>query len=68
MLTPSSFFLFCAGRADMHGSLEPGKQGNMVLLRAPTWEHVLYEVADPPIAAVVVGGAVMYKSKEGLLG
>jgi imidazolonepropionase len=43
-------------RSHSHGSLEVGKQADLVLLRAPQWEHLIYEMADPPIAHVVKKG------------
>jgi imidazolonepropionase len=43
-------------RADRFGSLEVGKQGDFVVLGAPSWEHVVYQVADPPIEQVYVRG------------
>lgn len=45
------------GRADAYGSIEPGKWANFVLIAATRWEHLVYEIADPPIAAVFVRGA-----------
>eukprot|EP00048_Salpingoeca_helianthica_P013913 m.211235 g.211235 ORF g.211235 m.211235 type:complete len:445 (-) comp15559_c1_seq23:4592-5926(-) len=49
-------------RSADHGSLEPGKQANMVVLHAPRWEHILYQFADPPLGAVVVGGRVVWRA------
>lgn len=43
-------------RSATHGSLEVGKQADLLLLRAPQWEHLIYEMADPPIAHVVKKG------------
>lgn len=40
-------------------SLEVGKWADLVLVRAPQWEHVIYELGDPPIAAVVKRGEVV---------
>lgn len=38
------------------GSLEVGKWGDVVLLNAASWEHVIYEMVDPPIEAVFKKG------------
>ncbi|TMW56460.1 hypothetical protein Poli38472_006470 [Pythium oligandrum] len=43
-------------RSETHGSLEVGKQADLVLLRAEQWEQLIYEMADPPIAHVVKKG------------
>ncbi|KAL7748358.1 putative imidazolonepropionase [Sorochytrium milnesiophthora] len=40
----------------LHGSIEPGKWANLVVVNNPDWRHVVYEVADPPIEAVYVKG------------
>lgn len=47
------------GVADEHGSIEPGKWGNLILLDAPRWEHITYELYDPPIESVFVKGKVI---------
>eukprot|EP00743_Colponemidia_sp_Colp-15_P002051 GILK01002225.1.p1 GENE.GILK01002225.1~~GILK01002225.1.p1 ORF type:complete len:448 (+),score=74.52 GILK01002225.1:72-1346(+) len=46
-------------RSDSHGSLEPGKVGDMLILGAPAWEHLIYQMVDPPIAAVIKHGQVV---------
>ncbi|KAJ3369105.1 putative imidazolonepropionase [Allomyces arbusculus] len=38
------------------GSLEPGKFGDLVVIDNPDWRHIIYQMADPPIAAVYVQG------------
>jgi imidazolonepropionase len=43
------------GMAASHGSLEVGKQGDCVLLDAPSWEHVVYQMRAP-VADVFKGG------------
>jgi len=48
------------GRSDTHGSIEKGKRGDLILLKAPQWEHIVYELVDPPILHVVKGGRVAY--------
>jgi len=56
--------LHCAaslGKSATHGSLEPGKFADMVVIDAPLWEHVIYQLCDPPIAYVIKKGAVVYQ-------
>ena len=48
------------GMSDMHGSLEVGKWGNLVVLDAPDWRHILYQMVDPPIESVFVKGRRVY--------
>lgn len=47
-------------RAATHGSLEVGKAGDFVLLNAAPWEHIVYELCDPPIEAVFKRGRPMF--------
>jgi len=47
-----------------HGSLEVGKQGDMIILDAPTWEHLVYQLVDPPIQSVIKKGTVVFERKE----
>jgi imidazolonepropionase len=44
------------GVADRCGSIEVGKSGDLVLLNAPNWEHIVYQMVDPPIEAVFFEG------------
>jgi imidazolonepropionase len=44
------------------GSLEVGKRGDVVLLAAPKWEHVVYQMIDPPIAEVFKLGKSVFKA------
>lgn len=50
------------GVSDVCGSLEVGKWGDVVVLDATKWEHIAYEMVDPPIAAVIKKGAVIFQS------
>lgn len=45
-------------RSATHGSLEVGKQGDLVLMRARQWEQIIYELGDPPIEHVVKKGLI----------
>jgi len=48
--------------SDRYGSLEVGKSGDMVIINSPNWEHVVYEMGDPPILHVVKAGQIAYSS------
>jgi imidazolonepropionase len=53
------------GRAATHGSIEVGKRADLILTQpGTTWEHLIYEIADPPIAMVVKGGRVVHEVLE----
>eukprot|EP01083_Nonionella_stella_P071048 190564_1 len=43
-------------RSSTHGSLEVGKSGDFIVLNAPRWEHLIYQLCDPPIEAVYKKG------------
>ena len=58
--TRTDWWTASLGRSDTHGSIEKGKRGDLVLLQAPQWEHVVYELVDPPLLHVVKGGRVAY--------
>ncbi|EAN81146.1 imidazolonepropienase, putative, partial [Trypanosoma cruzi] len=49
--------------SDRCGSLEVGKWADVVLLHAPRWEHVVYQMVDPPIEAVYKKGRLVYSKK-----
>lgn len=51
------------GLSTMHGSLERGKWGNLVILDAPTWEHLIYQIGchNEVIAAVVFKGDLVHQ-------
>eukprot|EP00026_Physarum_polycephalum_P001392 Phypoly_transcript_01393.p1 GENE.Phypoly_transcript_01393~~Phypoly_transcript_01393.p1 ORF type:complete len:426 (+),score=73.98 Phypoly_transcript_01393:1967-3244(+) len=49
-------------RSDTHGSLETGKFGDMIVLAAPKWEHIVYQLADPPIKYVIKKGKIVYEA------
>jgi len=48
------------GKSSEFGSLEKGKFADVILLNAPRWEHLIYQMVDPPIEAVVKKGKVFY--------
>lgn len=53
------------GISDKCGSLEVGKWGDIVVLDAPKWEHMVYQMVDPPIEYVVkLGDVIVDRSTE----
>eukprot|EP01104_Vermistella_antarctica_P018698 TRINITY_DN7023_c0_g1_i1.p1 TRINITY_DN7023_c0_g1~~TRINITY_DN7023_c0_g1_i1.p1 ORF type:complete len:431 (+),score=113.28 TRINITY_DN7023_c0_g1_i1:177-1469(+) len=50
------------GASHSHGSIEVGKVGDFVVVAADKWEHLIYELVDPPIQCVVKRGEVVYGS------
>jgi imidazolonepropionase len=44
------------GKHDAHGSLEVGKLGDCVIIDAENWEHIVYEICNSPIYAVIKQG------------
>ncbi|KAH9503599.1 putative imidazolonepropionase [Bulinus truncatus] len=51
------------GRSGTHGSLEVGKVGNMILLQAPSWEHIIYQMGSHNrlISHVIWKGQAVYQ-------
>ncbi|CAG5115269.1 unnamed protein product [Candidula unifasciata] len=51
------------GKSDLHGSIEVGKLGNLVLIDAPRWEHLIYQMGNHNnlISTVVWRGNVVYQ-------
>jgi len=47
-------------KSNEYGSIEEGKWGDLVVVRIPRWEHLIYEMVDPPIEYVVKKGKVVY--------
>jgi imidazolonepropionase len=42
-----------------HGSLEVGKVGDLLIVNAPRWEHLIYQMVDPPLEHVVKKGRLV---------
>ncbi|XP_064474919.1 probable imidazolonepropionase [Ornithodoros turicata] len=51
------------GRAETHGSLEVGKMADLLLVEAPSWEHLIYQFGshDRIIKYVVKSGTVVHQ-------
>lgn len=45
------------GCSHMYGSLEVGKRGDLVVVDAADWQHIIYRFGDPPIHSVYIGGS-----------
>ncbi len=59
-LTAATLNAACSlGRGDRLGSLEPGKQADVVVLDVPDHRHLVYEFGRNPVRAVVVRGEVV---------
>jgi imidazolonepropionase len=54
---------FHLGRADKIGSIEVGKQADLVLLNAPNFEYVLYHYGINHTKAVFKNGRLVYEQK-----
>jgi imidazolonepropionase len=52
------------GRSGECGSIEKGKLGDLVVVRCPRWEHVVYQMVDPPIEIVFKRGDQCYLATD----
>lgn len=62
-----TLFIFVAAsinRSTTHGSLEVGKKADMVVLDTDNWEHLIYELIDPPIEAVIKEGNEVFSKRH----
>jgi hypothetical protein len=39
-----------------------GKYGDMIVLAAPRWEHIVYQLVDPPIKYVIKKGKIVHSN------
>jgi imidazolonepropionase len=67
-LTPAEALAACTvnaahvlGRADNVGRLAPGYEAHCTLLDAPDWRYLAYHLAGDLVAAVLVGGDVVWR-------
>lgn len=56
------------GRADRIGSLEPGKQADLVVIDRPSHLFLPYELGSSPVAAVVKRGRVVFRRSPVVIG
>ncbi|KAG5270265.1 hypothetical protein AALO_G00190670 [Alosa alosa] len=59
---------YALGAAHTHGSLEPGKQGDLIIINSPRWEHLIYQLGGHQelIKHVVIKGQVVYDNQDTL--
>ncbi|XP_049617173.1 probable imidazolonepropionase [Syngnathus scovelli] len=59
---------YALGRSHTHGSLEAGKHGDLLVINAPRWEHLIYQLGahQELIRFVVVKGDVVYDNDKTL--
>ncbi|XP_037779853.1 probable imidazolonepropionase isoform X2 [Penaeus monodon] len=52
-------------KAHAHGSIEPGKYADLVIVDSPRWEHLVYQLGgtDHIISHVIKAGAVVHERK-----
>ena len=51
---------YSMGMQETHGSLEVGKCGDIILVDAPQWEHIIYQFGGlPPIQTVFKDGVIV---------
>jgi len=46
-------------KSKQYGSIEVGKYGDFVIINNAKWEHLIYEMVDPPIEYVIKKGKVV---------
>jgi len=46
-----------------YGSIDVGKNGDFVIVDHARWEHIIYEIVDPPIDSVIKGGNIVFNSR-----
>ncbi|XP_049638800.1 probable imidazolonepropionase [Suncus etruscus] len=54
---------YALGKSHTHGSLEVGKQGDLIIMNASRWEHLIYQFGGHHqlIEYVIIKGKVIYK-------
>uniref|UniRef100_H0XB01 Probable imidazolonepropionase n=1 Tax=Otolemur garnettii TaxID=30611 RepID=H0XB01_OTOGA len=57
---------YALGKSHTHGSLEVGKQGDLIIINASRWEHLIYQFGGHHelIEYVIAKGKVIYKNKK----
>ncbi|KAM9170384.1 putative imidazolonepropionase isoform 1-T1 [Pangshura tecta] len=57
---------YALGRSDMYGSIENGKQGDLIIINSSRWEHLIYQFGGHQelIEYVIVKGKVIYKNES----
>uniref|UniRef100_A0A3B3TIC9 Probable imidazolonepropionase n=1 Tax=Poecilia latipinna TaxID=48699 RepID=A0A3B3TIC9_9TELE len=59
---------YALGRSDTHGSLEVNKRGDLLILNATRWEHLIYQLGGHQelIRYVVIRGNIVYDNDKTL--
>jgi len=52
------------GRGDVVGSLEPGKQADIIVLDLPSYSHLPYRFGTNPVALVIKAGKIVARVKS----
>ncbi|GCC32246.1 probable imidazolonepropionase [Chiloscyllium punctatum] len=57
---------YALGKSHSHGSLEVGKQGDLLIINAPRWEHLIYQFGGHQdlIKYVITKGKIAYENKS----
>ncbi|XP_054040402.1 probable imidazolonepropionase isoform X1 [Rissa tridactyla] len=57
---------YALGKSDTHGSIETGKQGDLVIINSSRWEHLIYQFGghEALIDYVIVKGKVVYQNER----
>ncbi|XP_059843789.1 probable imidazolonepropionase isoform X2 [Hypanus sabinus] len=55
---------YALGKSKSHGSLEVGKEGNILIINAPRWEHLIYQFGGHRelIKYVITKGKIAYEN------
>ncbi|XP_029457436.1 probable imidazolonepropionase isoform X1 [Rhinatrema bivittatum] len=55
---------YALGKSQSHGSLEVGKQGDIIVINSSRWEHLIYQFGGHQelIKYVIVKGKIVYKN------
>ena len=53
---------YAVGRSAQVGSLEPGKQANVLILETPDYRNLAYRVGENLVETVIKRGQVVYSS------
>eukprot|EP01133_Synstelium_polycarpum_P019968 gene19968-23929_t len=51
-------------KSNTHGSLEVNKFADMVIVNSSRWEHIIYEMVDPPISHVIKKGKIVFNNND----
>ncbi|XP_055053164.2 probable imidazolonepropionase [Misgurnus anguillicaudatus] len=57
---------YALNRSHTHGSLEIGKQGDLLIINAPRWEHLIYQFGGHQelIRYVIIKGEIVYENNK----